>query len=64
MAELKKRVVVDFMGTVDWFLGTAFTWKKHDDGNLSVFLSQSAFIDFTAHRFAIDRMKPVPHMTP
>ena len=63
-SELKKRVVVDFMGTVDWFLGTAFTWKKHDDGNLSVFLSQSAFIDFTAHRFAVDRFKPVPHMTP
>eukprot|EP00956_Cyclotella_meneghiniana_P012602 scaffold17913_cov36-Cyclotella_meneghiniana.AAC.1 len=64
MEALKKRVVVDFMGPVDWFLGTAFTWKRHDDGNLSVLLSQSAFIDFTAHRFAVDRFKPVPHMTP
>ena len=64
MDALKTRVVVDFMGPVDWFLGTAFTWKRHEDGNLSVFLSQSAFIDFTAHRFAIDRCKPVPHMTP
>eukprot|EP00956_Cyclotella_meneghiniana_P012765 scaffold18160_cov36-Cyclotella_meneghiniana.AAC.4 len=52
------------MGPVDWFLGTAFTWKQHEDGNLSVLLSQSAFIDFTAHRFAVDRFKPVPHMTP
>eukprot|EP00956_Cyclotella_meneghiniana_P014787 scaffold22287_cov36-Cyclotella_meneghiniana.AAC.2 len=64
MEALKTKVVVDFMGPVDWFLGTAFTWKRHEDGNLSVLLSQSAFIDFTAHRFAVDRFKPVPHMTP
>ena len=31
MDTLKKRVVIDFMGPVDWFLGTAFTWKKHDN---------------------------------
>eukprot|EP00804_Cyclotella_cryptica_P008738 CCRYP_018465-RC/>CCRYP_018465-RC protein AED:0.27 eAED:0.26 QI:0/-1/0/1/-1/0/1/0/969 len=64
MNELKQRVVVDFMGPVDWFLGTAFTWKRHNDGNLSVFLSQSAFTDYTAHRFAVDRIKPAPNMTP
>eukprot|EP00956_Cyclotella_meneghiniana_P029162 scaffold69885_cov36-Cyclotella_meneghiniana.AAC.5 len=28
MEELKKPVVVDIMGPVDWFLGTAFTWKR------------------------------------
>ena len=64
MDDLKQRVVVDFMGTVDWFLGTAFTWKRHQDGHLSVLLSQTAFTEFTAHRFAVDRSKPVPHMTP
>eukprot|EP00804_Cyclotella_cryptica_P002399 CCRYP_004096-RA/>CCRYP_004096-RA protein AED:0.22 eAED:0.22 QI:0/0/0/1/0/0/3/0/917 len=64
MEALKQRVVVDFMGPVDWFLGTAFTWKKDKDGNLSVFLSQSAFTEYTAHRFAIDRINPTPHMTP
>ena len=37
---LKKRVVVDFMGAVDWFLGTAFTWKKHENGHLLVMLCQ------------------------
>ena len=52
------------MGPVDWFLGTAFTWKTHDDGNLSVFLSQTAFTEFMAHRFAVDRFKPVPNMSP
>lgn len=64
MEALKQRVVVDFMGPVDYFLGTAFTWKRHDDGHLSVLLSQSAFTEFTAHRFAVDRINPVPHMTP
>lgn len=64
MDALKQRVVVDFMGPVDWFLGTAFTWKRHEDGHLSLLLSQSAFTEFTAHRFAVDRIKPVPNMTP
>ena len=34
-------VPIDWMGTVDYFLGTAFTWKRHDDGHLSVLLTQS-----------------------
>ena len=38
--QLKQKVVVDFMGDVDWFLGTAFTWRRHKDGNLSVHLCQ------------------------
>jgi hypothetical protein len=63
-AALKKRVVVDFMGDVDWFLGTAFTWKRHSDGNLSVLLSQSAFTEFSAHRFAVNKFNQVPNMTP
>jgi hypothetical protein len=62
--DLKKKVVVDFMGDVDYFLGTAFTWKSHDDGNLSVHLCQSAFAEFTAHRFAVDRYNRTPNMTP
>eukprot|EP00804_Cyclotella_cryptica_P023822 CCRYP_011183-RA/>CCRYP_011183-RA protein AED:0.30 eAED:0.40 QI:0/0/0/1/0/0.25/4/0/387 len=61
--ELKKRVVVNFMGLVDWFLGTAFTWKKHDDSNLSVFLSQTTFTKFTAHGFAINKFKQVQHVS-
>jgi hypothetical protein len=63
-AALKQRVVVDFMGDVDWFLGTAFTWKRHRDGNLSVLLSQSAFTEFSAHRFAVNKFNQVPNMTP
>ncbi|KAL7516707.1 hypothetical protein ACHAWX_001691 [Stephanocyclus meneghinianus] len=64
MGALKQRVVVDFMGPVDWFLGPAFTWRCHEDGNLSVLLSQSVFTEYTAHRFAVNRIKPVPNTTP
>jgi hypothetical protein len=62
--ELKKHVVVDFMGDVDYFLGTAFTWKRHTDGNLSVHLCQSAFTEFSAHRYGVDRFNRTPNMTP
>ena len=40
---------VEFIGDVDFFLGTAFSWKRHDDGNISVHFSQAAFIEHTAH---------------
>ena len=63
-SELEQRIKVDFMGDVDFFLGTAFTWLRHDDGNLSVHLSQTAFTEHTAHRFGIDAMTKVPNMTP
>jgi hypothetical protein len=62
--ELKKCVVIDIMGPVDWFLGTVFTWKQHDGGNLSVFLLQMAFTEFTGHRFAINKFKQVRNMSP
>eukprot|EP00956_Cyclotella_meneghiniana_P020999 scaffold37679_cov76-Cyclotella_meneghiniana.AAC.13 len=57
-------VPIDWMGTVDYFLGTAFQWKRHDDGHLSVLLTQSAFTEYSAHRFAVDKLNPVPNMTP
>jgi hypothetical protein len=62
--QLKQKVVVDFMGDVDYFLGTAFTWKHLPGGHLSVHLCQSAFTEYTAHRFAVDRYNRTPHMTP
>jgi hypothetical protein len=57
-------IKVDFMGDVDYILGTAFTWMKHNDGHLSVHLCQSAFIEYLAHRFALTNFVPVPNMTP
>ena len=61
---LSSKLTVDFMGDVDYFLGTAFTWTKHTDDHLSVHLSQSAFTEYTAHRFGVDKMNRVPNMTP
>ena len=62
---LAKHIQVDFMGDVEYFLGTAFTFLRHFDGNLSVHLSQSAFTEFTAHRFGVNKMNKTPNiMTP
>ena len=63
-SEFQKSLQVDFMGDVDYFLGTAFTWSRHHDGHLSVHLSQSAFTEFTGHCFGVDKFNPVPNMTP
>ena len=52
------------MGDVNFFLGTAFTWKRHDNGNISVHFSQAAFIEHTAHRFGVNKSPRVPNMTP
>ena len=61
---LQEHIQVDFMGDVDYFLGTAFTWLQHKDGNISVQLCQSAFTEFTAHRFSVQSVNKVPNMTP
>ena len=63
--ELSKCTVpIDWMGTVDYFLGTAFNWKRHPNCHLSVLLTQSAFTEYAAHRFAVDKFNPVPNMSP
>jgi hypothetical protein len=36
---------VDFMGQVSHFLGIEFTWVHHDDGHLSVSLTQLSFAE-------------------
>ena len=41
----------DFMGYVDYLLGTIFTWLKQKDGNICVHICQLAFTEFTAHGF-------------
>jgi hypothetical protein len=63
-SELAKHIAVDWMGDVDFFLGTAFTWQRLDDGNISVHLSQATFTDHLAHRFSVDTMNKTPNMTP
>jgi hypothetical protein len=35
----------DFMGQVSHFLGIEFTWEHHDDGHLTVSLTQQSFAE-------------------
>ena len=63
--ELAKHIKVDFMGGIDYLLRTAFTWLRHDkDNHVSIHLTQTAFTEFSAHRFGVDRTNKVPTMTP
>jgi hypothetical protein len=39
---LSSLVTVNFMGTVEWFLGTHFQWSNTED-KVSVYLSQTGF---------------------
>jgi hypothetical protein len=39
---LSSLITVDFMGTVEWFLGTHFQWNKSDN-SVSVHLRQTSF---------------------
>jgi len=41
---------VDFMGQVSLFLGTEFSWVHHDDGNISVSLTQQSSTERDALR--------------
>jgi hypothetical protein len=50
---LSSLITVNFMGTVEWFLGTHFQWNKLDN-KVSVHLSQTGFaahleVDYNAH---------------
>ena len=51
VADLEKslsKLKVDFMGDVDYFLGTAFTWQYHVNDHVSVHLTQTNFTELTA----------------
>ena len=52
------------MGDVNFFLGTAFTWIHHKDGNISAHICQSSFTKFTAHLLSVQSTNKVPNMTP
>ena len=52
------------MGDVDYLLGTAFTWFKHKEGNISVHICQCEFTELTAHWLLVQSANKVPNMTP
>ena len=43
--ELAKHITVDFMGDVDYFLGTTFHWKGLPEDHVSVHMTQTAFTE-------------------
>ena len=52
--ELAKQVKTTFEGTVTHFLGIAFDCRKYTDGNVSVHMSQEAFIDTLLQKSGLD----------
>ena len=61
---LQEHIQVDVLGDVDYFLGSAFNWLQHKDGNISVHLCQSEFKEFTAHWFSVQSENKVTNITP
>ena len=51
------------MGNADYSLWTTFNWLTHEDGNISVHFSQSAFTKFNAYCFYIHTLNKVPSIT-
>ena len=49
-----QQVKTKFNGVIDYFLGIKFTYRDNEDGSLSVYLSQEAFIDNIVKQFKLD----------
>ncbi len=60
---LSSLVTVDFMGTVEWFLGTHFQWHKTGD-EVSVHLSQTGFAAHLVEDNNAHLRKTTPDATP
>lgn len=61
---LEEHVIVDFMGTVDYFLGIRFSWKTSNKSNFSCKLVQEGYIETLAHKMGIPNASVSPKMTP
>jgi hypothetical protein len=61
---LSSQFTNSFMGVVNWFLGTHFTWLTLPDGNISVHLSQVAFAQNLVERYRQQDINFNPHVTP
>jgi hypothetical protein len=60
---LSRLVTVDFMGTVDWFLGTHFQWSCFN-GDVSVHLSQTGFATHLVEDNSVQDRNITPNATP
>jgi len=61
---LASQFTVSFMGVVNWFLGTHFTWRDLPNGELSVHLSQAAFAQNLVERHRQQHINYNPGATP
>jgi hypothetical protein len=55
---------VDFMGQVTHFLGIEFTWVHHDDGHLTVNLTQQSFAEDLIEAFGFSSASLSTFLTP
>ena len=60
---LAKSLAVDFMGTVEWFLGIHFQWKM-TDSEVACHLNQAAFAANLVEQFNQHHKNPTPAATP
>ncbi len=60
---LKQQVTVDFMGRVEWFLGTHFQWSATPDV-VQVHLSQTGFVSHLIKENNIHHRNITPNATP
>jgi len=61
---LSNLVSVDFTGHVSHFLGIEFSWKFHDDGNLTVNLTQQSFAETLIESLGLDSLSSSTLTTP
>lgn len=57
-AKLQSLTNVDFMGEITHFIGIKFKWENHNDGHLSVHLSQRAFTEQLITNHKLDKANP------
>jgi hypothetical protein len=60
---LSTRYKVDFMGTIDWFLGVHFSWRI-TASDISVHLNQSVFAANLVESYFRECSNPTPAATP
>ena len=52
------------MGQVNYFIGILFDWKQHQDGNVSIHLSQEAYANEIVNTMGLSDAVPSMTMTP
>ena len=52
------------MGQVDYFISILFDWKQHEDGNVSVHLSQEAYANKIVNAMGLSDAVSSTTMTP